>query len=142
MYDHLPTFKAGFPAWEPSPDALLLETFDFHDMPLSGVFKENGSRFLFKCVEGHLAKWSLWVYVEADPEEVLTLAAAPQVVDFDVRFERAFHSERPVAAALSEEGYGITHSTGLGIVGPGDLVKEALARFPLAESEINLDIAQ
>lgn len=141
MYDHLPSIKEGFPPWEPSPDATLLETFDFHDMPLSGVFKENGSRFLFTCLEGHLAEWSLWVYVEADPEEVVKLAAAPQVVDFDVRFAKAFHSERPVAAALSEEGYGIIHSTGLGLVGPGDLAQEALKKLPVSESEIaKLDI--
>lgn len=54
--------QEGSAPWKPSPEAKLVETLNYYDIPLAGVIAQRGSHYLFACIEGQAADFNLWAY--------------------------------------------------------------------------------
>jgi hypothetical protein len=63
-------FAPGQKPWEPSPDAQLVETFLYNNMPIVGVFRQRGALYLFRCVEGFADETHVWAYARVEEENL------------------------------------------------------------------------
>jgi hypothetical protein len=91
--------QAGAHPWQPSPESELVATYHQYDKPLVGLLRQNGSLFLFRCVEGHADDVSLWVYSAVSEEDVSTIDA---VDDIDAELDRLL-SGVPLVFAVSSD---------------------------------------
>jgi hypothetical protein len=73
----------GTPPWAPAADARVVEEYDRHDFPLSGVLEQGGIRYLFKCLLGQMDRASIWAYVPitADEERAIEDLRGDAVLD-------------------------------------------------------------
>jgi hypothetical protein len=107
MAEHI-SIEQGRMPWSPTGDAELLETLHFHDMPLVGVIRQGTSRYLFRCIEGHVDPSNVWAYTRLEDQELDVLRRATDD-ELDDALDRA-GSSRPVVLALAHEGEGVTVS--------------------------------
>jgi hypothetical protein len=100
----------GAPPWEGSGASRLVETYDFYDIPLAGVIEQDGVRYLFRCLFGHVERMNIWRYTLVEPAQLAELEATETPKDFD---HTLFRLQRwtPGMLAVSIDGYGIVGAT-------------------------------
>lgn len=59
----LSTLELDRQAWDPNPDSELLDVYDRFNVPTMGLLRISGERIFFRCIAGHGAPRSLWMYV-------------------------------------------------------------------------------
>lgn len=102
--------QPGFPAWEPAEDAELVKSYNFYDMPLVGLVRQEGTTHVFWCVEGHGASENLWAYAVVHPDEASRLDAAAGESEAFERTLEEITINKPVVVALAREGHGVVSS--------------------------------
>lgn len=92
--------EPGAKPWEPAGDAVLVQTYDTHDIPLAGVIAQAGQRFLFTCIHGEMAHANLWAYapVTSWEESKLDEATGDELLDL---IEATFTDRMVVLAAAN-----------------------------------------
>ncbi len=69
------------PAWKPTRDSVPVAEYQYHEMPLVGVFRQDGREFLFMCVDGQDEVLSLWWYVAIESEQRAAIESASPEYD-------------------------------------------------------------
>lgn len=62
MSDKVTLVESRMP-WKPSDGVSDETVLNYYDMPLAGIFSQQGHRYLFLCVAGQLERSNLWIYV-------------------------------------------------------------------------------
>ncbi len=117
---------AGHSPWQPSPSTQLVEVYNRHDRPLSGLLQQGGHHYIFWCIYGHLTDQNIWGYSLLEESDVAALTD-------DESFDNAFDAltERPQWIALANNGRILVASEfdSFQIHGQEDLVSAARERF-------------
>lgn len=91
--------------WSPAPDAHLVGTLDYNDMPLSGIVEQRAQRHLFACVAGQLEEANIWVYRSVSDAEVREIDEADTPDALKVTVKRILElGPIVVAIATADEG--------------------------------------
>jgi hypothetical protein len=93
--------------WKPTPDTKLIKTFNYYDMPLSGILTQHGQDHLFRCVEGQVDPSNLWIYTPLEPADLELLAEAD---DLHAALTAITTDGRAVALAVNEESRGVVET--------------------------------
>lgn len=88
--------------WLPTPRTESIEIFDRYDMPTAGLIKQDGTLFVFDCLEGHVTEGNLWIYACVDAVEATRLRDA-QGEEFTKLFDSVFTS-RSIMVAVAIDG--------------------------------------
>jgi hypothetical protein len=94
---------AGHRPWRPFDGAELVETWDFYDMPLSGLLRVGPELIVFACEDGELSDWNVWTYVDVAPDEVEAIARAENVREA-IESLRLSH---PYAVGVANDAHGL-----------------------------------
>lgn len=108
MGDYL-QIQEGLRPWCPAPEANVVTTYNFYDVPTSGVLEHHGSKYVFLCVEGVAHPASIWTYTFADDSELAALDEIPGEELYDAVL--AFMADRPSMVAIALEGPGVIAAT-------------------------------
>jgi hypothetical protein len=104
MVDRIALAKR-FSPWEPSPDAHLVETYVYYDIPRLGVISEHGGLYLFRCVEGYADEVHVWAYAPIGTSDVDSLNQAKGSPEFwELVRNLSFHAPMSFAVANDSEG--------------------------------------
>lgn len=95
--------EVGLAPWKPAPDAELIKTYNYYDVPLIGVLRQGRTDHLFWCLEGHVEPVSVWVYTRVENSDVAALEKAGDINET----LRGLMGNRSVVVALAKEGEGI-----------------------------------
>lgn len=98
----------GRPPWQPGYDTELTDTFDFHDVPLTGIVAQHGIEYLFQCLIGEMEPLSYWLYTILLPGEAKDLRTEPS--------DPADWSRRLVGVAWDHPGVLAVASDALGVL--------------------------
>lgn len=55
--------RMGGDPWKPADTADRARVLNYYHKPIQGILKQHRRRYLFWCIDGQAAHWSLWVYV-------------------------------------------------------------------------------
>jgi hypothetical protein len=105
MGDHI-RIEVGRKPWQPTDDAEVLSTYDFHDFPLAGLVQQHGSMFGFWCVDGRVGDSNVWAYVwiSEQDRQGLETAEDPYI------FLEALVLRRQFVIALAHRSKGIVET--------------------------------
>lgn len=62
--------------WCPGPDIEIVETFNYYNMPISGLLRQGGVDYLFRCLAGEILQANLWLYAPLTQFELESLDEA------------------------------------------------------------------
>lgn len=108
MGDYLQVQEGQRP-WRPTPEAKLVTTYNFYNVPTAGVLEHHGANYLFFCVEGIAHPASVWVYTFADDRAVRAFEELPDEQLRDALI--AFMADHPSVVAIALEGAGIIRAS-------------------------------
>lgn len=130
--------EPGQPPWDPSSVSELVTTYDFHDIPLAGLVRQEGSLYAFWCVAGEVEPMSLWAYGRVyDKSEIGSLEKKGR--NLYEAFRRTLW-DRPLVLALVSEANGVVaHTEVLRPVDYPNLIEASRALFG---DEMNAIIGQ
>lgn len=55
--------RLGARPWQAADTARLSKVLNRYDVPLAGILKQHGTRFLFECLDGEVQEANIWAYV-------------------------------------------------------------------------------
>lgn len=96
--------RLGSQPWNPAPDADLEETWNYYDVPLTGIVVQQGVRHLFHVVLGGGRDVSVWLYCPLSTDEEKILKARPPGEIRDVIEERIIAGARVTVAVADDDG--------------------------------------
>ena len=85
-----------------SDHATLEKTYQYYEVPLSGIISQHGARFFFGCVGGPSEPANFWIYARVNSQEEHALDSSTPS-----DFGAAVDFVGPVVMALALEGPGI-----------------------------------
>ncbi|WP_157251140.1 hypothetical protein [Nonomuraea typhae] len=91
--------RFGALPWEPADNAELIEVYDRHDRPITGLLRQHDQAYVFDCLEGHAWDVNIWIYAPVDDELVERLAEA-EGADFRKALDHAL-TRCDITAALA-----------------------------------------
>lgn len=97
MSDLAEIAEGGRP-WEPTPTTVPGEIFHCYNMPLVGVIKQHGVRYLFQCWAGEVERANMWLYTRLDEEQERLLG--DEAHPFEDALEETTCGEGVLAVAL------------------------------------------
>lgn len=89
--------------WQPNAGAERVATWHYYDIPLAGVVRVGGDRYVFRCEAGHTEEVSIWSYRPITVAAQELLESLPNGESFSMVFEWFCAAVHPVAHALWEE---------------------------------------
>ncbi|GIH72363.1 hypothetical protein [Sphaerimonospora thailandensis] len=91
--------QIGERPWRPTPGTDVVDIYDRHDMPTTGLIKQDDRLYVFDCVDGHVSRVNFWAYAQVDAVEVSHLQDA--VGDEFSRLLKEIFTDRPIVGALA-----------------------------------------
>lgn len=119
MSDQVTVVDGALP-WRPSFGISDYVVLSHYDMPLAGMFMQNGTHFLFQCVIGQLESFHLWVYsplTDSERHELEGLEGAA----LGARLDRLIYG-RDVTVVFADDEDGILFRTVFRVNPPASLV--------------------
>lgn len=120
--------EGGARPWKPAADVELVHELDRYNVPLSGIIKQGGRKYLFACLFGEEDPDNLWAYAPVSDEEIarLTQAAGDALLD---AVDATLANRSLVVGFADEWAMEAWHTIDAGEEGPLRIAKRFIQRW-------------